>query len=192
MTIIKMEGSIFRKLEAKAKADFERWEEVNKAKKEKQCFNSIKSCRVGVFCEWAVKMHLLNYYKFDLLELNVFGEKERHNKKQFRGKPDIEVITSTKHIKAEIKGISEGQPKSQVLTYHADKYHKNNFTHLIFCELFLNEENEVAEVEIYLIEQLRDTVRNPIYKNLYGKECYTNENFINTLKNKKQIRSIVD
>jgi len=191
MTIIKIDGCIFQKLEAKAKENFEYWETVNKAKKEKQCFNTIKSCRVGVFCEWAVKMHLLNTYSFDLLELNVYGEIERHHNKQFRGKPDIELVTSTQEIKAEIKGISQGQPKSQVLTAHAEKYHNNNFTHLIFCELFLNESKQEAEIEIYLTEKLRDTIRNPIYKNLYGKECYTNENFINTLIKTKQIRPAI-
>lgn len=182
MSRIIIDRQEFIMLEAEAKKDFYYWETINKAKKEKQCFNSIRSCRVGVFCEYSIQKHLLKTYGRELLGMVCYGRKERTKSIHFRSKPDIHIETKTKDFKIEIKGISEGQPKGQILTYHGDKYHKNEFTHVAFCELFYNEKAKKAVVEIYLIDQLKNIIKYPIAKNKFGKECYTAPKYLHVVK----------
>lgn len=191
MSLINFTREEFIRLESEAKFDFYRWEAINKAKKEKQCFNSIRSCRVGVFCENAIQKHLLNKYNSSIVSLNCYGKQERLKSIHFRSKPDIDIefysdkTSSIKNFKIEIKGISAGQPKGQILTYHADKYNNNKFTHVAFCELFFNEENKEASVKIYLIDQLKNIVKYPIAKNKFYKDCYTNPEYLHIVKEHK-------
>lgn len=195
MSLIKFTKEEFIRLDSEARFDFHRWEVINKAKKEKQCFNTIRGCRVGVFCEYAIQKHLINKYREGLISLNCYGRKERLKSIHFRSKPDIEIEFYDKdrkqnkevfkHYKIEIKGISEGQPKGQILTYHADKYSKNEFTHVAFCELFFNEEKKEASVEIYLIDQIKNIKNYPIAKNKFSKDCYTNPKYLHMVKSHK-------
>jgi hypothetical protein len=191
MSIIKFSRNEFIRLESEAKFDFYRWETINKAKKEKQCFNTIRSCRVGVFCEYAIQKHLINQYREGIVSLNCYGRQERLKSIHFRSKPDIDIEfyddkkQSLKQYKIEVKGISEGQPKGQILPYHAEKYNKNEFTHVAFCELKLDEKKLEAGVEIYLIDTLKNIVNYPLAKNKYGKDCYTNSEYLHMVKSHK-------
>ncbi len=201
MSIITFSREEFIALESEAKHDYYYWETVNKTRKEKQCFNSIRSCRVGVFCEYAIQKHLLNTYD-KILELKAFGREEKKKRKHFRSKPDIymrylhklednkeskrdlptEFSSVERELKIEIKGISEGQPKGQILTTHGQKYYKNKFTHVAFCELYFDEQSKTASVEIYLIDKIKSIIKYPIAKNKFGKECYTNPNYLYMVK----------
>ena len=211
MSNIKISKKEYIILESEALKDFFKWETINKVKKEKQCFNTIRSCRVGVFCEYAVQKHLMNTFENEIINLKNYGREERIRSKSFRGKPDIEIETINENIfndldiekqtqkekkttkiinpvftkKIEVKGITEGQPKGQILQYHCDKYLNNNFTHVAFCELFLNEKNKTAEIDIYLIDRIKNIVKYDIAKNKFGKDCYTNPKYLHIVKSHK-------
>lgn len=162
--------------------------------KEKQCKNSLHSCRVGILSEFAAKVHLNNVYSSSIISLKSYGLFERINSKSYRMKPDlkINIFNSEDKIKEfniEIKGIKKGQQRGQVLTEHVDKYIKNNFSHVVFCEVDfkVNEENLEGEanIEIYLIDKLININNYPESKNKYYKNCRTHPNFIHLVKSYK-------
>lgn len=210
MSRIKIEGEQFIRLNSEALQNFYYYEYINKSKKEKQCFNTKRGCRVGVFTEYAVQQHLINIYGRDIINLEFHGRKERLDEKHFRAKPDakLEIFNKdslkntkdihlkedqifkentnrTKEFKIEIKGITAGQPKGQVLVEHAQRYNNYGFTHIAFCELFIDLENKKAEVDIYLISKIKDIINYPIANNKFGKPCYTYPEYLYLVKSHK-------
>lgn len=182
MSNIKIEKNTFNILMKIADVEYEYWENVNKKRKQKQCFNSKQSCRIGILSEFASKIHLMNSYDSkDIIKLDCAGLEERINSIHYRNKADIELNVikkdKIKEYKIEIKGIKKGQPKSQILVDHALKYSDKNYTHVIFCEVDfkINEKTLDGEaiVEIYLIDQIKNIINYPTAKNLYYKYCFT-------------------
>lgn len=182
MSNIKIEKNTFNILMKIADTEYQYWENVNKNRKQKQCFNSKQSCRIGILSEFAAKIHLMNSYeKDDIIKLDCAGIEERVKNIHHRNKADIELNIikkdKIKEYKIEIKGIKKGQPRGQILIDHAHKYNDKNYTHVIFCEVDfkINEKTLLGEanINIYLIDQIKEIINYPIAKNLYYKYCYT-------------------
>ncbi len=185
MAKIIIDGVHYKTLLKIAKIEYDYWETVNKSRKEKQCFNSINSCKIGILSEHAVKTHLLNNYSLDLINLECFGIRERSKSIHHRKKPDIALETTKNTFLMEIKGITKGQPKGQILIDHAQKYNDYKFTHVIFCEVEYKKDGEgkeFCEVDIYLTDKIKNILQYPTAKNKFGKYCYTYPEYIHMVK----------
>jgi hypothetical protein len=178
MTTIILDKKHFKTLMTIAQLEYEYWEKVNAKKKEKQCFNSLNACRIGILSEAAVKAHLMSVYSEELISINLYGLKERLKEKHFYNKPDIHLETYSKDLHIEVKGITKGQQRGQILKFHGDNYKKKGITDVAFCEVNYNLKEGSATVEIYLINKINKVVNYPISKNKFNVDCYTFNEYV--------------
>jgi len=179
---IKIDGLHFKMLMSIADIEFEYWETKNKAHKEKQCFNTINACRIGILSEAALKVHLLHKYGERIVNLNCFGITERIKSKHFYEQSDISLETHSESFKYEVKGITKGQPRGQILVKNGYDYLKAGISHVVFCEVDYNINKQEALIDIYLFDETSNVVKYPVRKNKYNVDCYTNDNYLHMIK----------
>ncbi len=175
---VEFKGGEFNKLAQIANKDFLHWE----AKKsgQKQCFNTFNSCMVGVLAEATVAKYAKDVYgKTQGFSIRKWGMSERTQSKPFYSKPDIEVNLPDYTFNIEVKGITFGQQKGQILPYHISKYIKAGVNMVVFVEVLYDLNQETASCEIYCKESPRVIAKTwEMLPNKYNKTCHTNPKFI--------------
>lgn len=168
---------LFKTAKLTAKKEYDYWETVNAKKGRKQCFNTINSCMIGVLGEFAAKLHLEYKLQEELKYLILNGIEERKTGKYF-AKSDITFQKEDrKDYNIEVKGITKGQQRGQILPYHNRKYKKNGVDFVFFIEIYYDMEKEYAECEVYLIEKPEDIEKWQVQPNKFKKECYTHPKY---------------
>lgn len=165
-------GKLFRILDQLAYKEYKKWETINKNKGRKQCFNSPKSCIVGLLSEYAVKLYIKEQRNENMRKVILKAFKERTDK-NFMSDCDLLVEMCDKEFKVEVKGITKGQFRGQITPYHVNKYKKLNTDVVFFVEVDFDYEKEEAECIIYLKTTPDEILKWNIEKNHYGKDCYT-------------------
>lgn len=172
-----IDGSLFKISKILAENEAKRFDEINKYK-EKQCKNSFNSCFIGILSERAVQQYLQTTQANEIKELVMYGIKERNDKK-FYNVGDIVIKTWTgKQYKTEVKGITKGQPRGQITTYHNDKYLKERVAKVVFVEVSYSVKFGRAECTVYLDEKPRDIKTWNLKENRYNVKCHTHPKYI--------------
>jgi hypothetical protein len=141
LKIYKIKGLDFKLCQLKALASFNKFENVEKQKKEKQTPNKFISCFVGALGEYATKIHI----EKSMLQQRAEVISTATNKKNEFEKQDIIVNFldedgNKKQYTIEVKSQQKGYARCQILTFHADKYYKNGIDFVVFAEVFFEKE----------------------------------------------------
>ncbi len=174
-------GKQYEQILALSTKDYNRWEKKNlRNKGRKQCFNSLRGCIVGCASEFAAAEYskaCLSLHDFTY-SFKLFGQMERRDSKNYN-EPDIVIDIDDKTIGVEVKGITKGYQRSQIVPYHVDKYIKERVSKVIFVEVFHDKVNKEIHCEIYDSESPTEIKKDWILKNNnYGNPCYTNPSML--------------
>ncbi len=176
--ITEFKGEEFKKFLDIAEKDFHQWEA--KRTGQKQCFNTINACVVGVFAEATVSKYAKQKYKgYENFSVRNWGMSERTQNKQFYSKPDIEVQLKDYTFKIEVKGSSSHNTGLQILPYHINKYIKNDVNVVVFVEVDYDRYNSVASCKIICKESPKIIAKEwEMKRNAFGKSCYTHPEYL--------------